>query len=215
IRPTSAIIWIYIGTLELFARDKLKFVLLNVVPIGGLVLSLTTLLDRVIYGSWVIVPLNSVKFNFLSSGGDNYGTHPWHWYFSQGFTVMIFTYLPFPFAGFIMSKQWKLGGLVAWVLGTYSLIGHKEFRFVLPVLPLALMFSGYSLVKLGSYVKLQMVAFFLLFTNIPMAIYMSMVHRRGTEDVMSYLSTEATENKVENILFLTPCHATPYCSIIF
>ncbi|KZV18039.1 GPI mannosyltransferase 3-like [Dorcoceras hygrometricum] len=229
IRPTSAIIWIYIGTLELlFARDKLKFVLLDVVPIGGLVLGLTTLLDRVMYGSWVIVPLNFVKFNFLSSGGDYYGTHPWHWYFSQGFTVMIFTYLPFSFAGFIMSKQWKLGGLVAWVLGTYSLLGHKEFRFVLPVLPLALMFSGYSLAKLrsselsqrklkessSSYVKLQMVVFFLLLTNIPMAIYMSMVHQRGTEDVMNYLSTEATENKVKNILFLTPCHATPYYSAL-
>lgn len=35
IRPTSAITWIYIGFLELFmARDKLKFVLLEVVPIG-------------------------------------------------------------------------------------------------------------------------------------------------------------------------------------
>ncbi|XP_073018353.1 LOW QUALITY PROTEIN: mannosyltransferase APTG1-like [Primulina eburnea] len=233
IRPTSAIIWIYVGTLELLlARDKLKFVLLDVIPIGGLVLGLTTLLDRLMYGSWVIVPLNFVKFNFLSSGGDYYGTHPWHWYFSQGFTVMVFTYLPFSLAGFIMSKQWKLCGLVAWVLGTYSLLGHKEFRFVLPVLPLALMFSGYSLAKLSpselskrklretssSYVKrltkLQMAVFLLLLTNIPMALYMSMVHQRGTEDVMNYLSKEASENKVKNILFLTPCHATPYYSTL-
>lgn len=35
IRPTSAITWIYIGSLELFTtRDKLKFLLLEVVPIG-------------------------------------------------------------------------------------------------------------------------------------------------------------------------------------
>ncbi|KAG8372474.1 hypothetical protein BUALT_Bualt12G0069900 [Buddleja alternifolia] len=233
IRPTSAITWIYVGLLELFlSSDMLKFVALEVVSIGGLVLGLTFLLDHQIYGSWVNVPLNFLKFNFLSSGGDYYGTHPWHWYLTQGFTVMIFTYLPFSLAGVIISKQWKVSGLIAWVLGAYSLLGHKEFRFVLPVLPMALMFSGYSLATLGQCEmpkrkakenssshrnhskKLQLAVFFLLVTNLPMALYMSMVHQRGTEDVMNYLSKEASENKVKNILFLTPCHATPYYSTL-
>ncbi|KAK4431922.1 GPI mannosyltransferase 3 [Sesamum alatum] len=233
IRPTSAITWIYVGFLELLmTRNKLKFVLLEVVPIGGLVLGLTFLLDRQLYGSWVVVPINFLKFNFFSSGGDYYGTHAWHWYITQGFTVMVFTYLPFSVAGVIMSKEWKLPGLILWVLGTYSLLGHKEFRFVLPVLPIALMFSGYSLANLGKCelskrkvkeissshkkrsLKLQLAVVFLLVTNFPMAIYMSMIHQRGTEDVMHYLSNEARENKVKSILFLTPCHATPYYSTL-
>lgn len=81
------------------------------------------------YSSWVLVPLNFLKFNFLSSGGDYYGTHKWHWYFTQGFTVMLFTFIPFSVAGIIVSKQWKLSGLIAWVLGLYSVLGHKEFRY--------------------------------------------------------------------------------------
>ena len=93
-----------------------------------LVLGLSCLLDRLMYGSWVIVPLNFLKFNFLSSGGDYYGTHKWHWYFSQGFTVMLFTFLPFSIAGSIKSKCWKLSGLITWVLIVYSVQGHKEFR---------------------------------------------------------------------------------------
>lgn len=93
-------------------------------------LGLTFLLDRVMYGSWVLVPLNFLKFNFLSSGGDYYGTHPWHWYFTQGFTVMIFTFLPFMVVGIIQSKRWKLSGLILWVIGLYSILGHKEFRYV-------------------------------------------------------------------------------------
>ncbi|KAK4479430.1 hypothetical protein RD792_014944 [Penstemon davidsonii] len=224
IRPTSAITWIYVGILELFlARDKLKFVLLEVVPIGGLVLGITFLLDRQLYGSWVFVPLNFLKFNFLSSGGDYYGTHPWHWYMTQGFTVMLFTHIPFSLAGIIKSKKSKLSGLIAWVLGIYSLLGHKEFRFVLPVLPIALMFSGYSLANLRQhelskkkkrFPKLQMAVLFLLVTNLPMALYMSLVHQRGTEDVMNYLSMEASEDRVKSILFLTPCHATPYYSTL-
>ncbi|GKV22306.1 hypothetical protein SLEP1_g32188 [Rubroshorea leprosula] len=231
IRPTSAITWVYVGLLELYlTQGRLKFILLEVIPIGALVLGFACLLDRLMYGSWVIVPLHFLKFNFLSSGGDYYGTHNWHWYFTQGFPVMVFTFLPFSITGIINSKYWKLSGLIAWVLGLYSVLGHKEFRFVLPVLPVALIFSGYSLATLqecdsskgerkGSSninskwpSKRQMAILFLLATNIPMAFYMSSVHQRGTEDVMNYLSKEAMSEKVESILFLMPCHATPYYS---
>ncbi|KAF5956676.1 hypothetical protein HYC85_003901 [Camellia sinensis] len=233
IRPTSAITWAYVGLLELLvACDRLKFIFLEVVPVGVLVLTLAWSLDRLMYGSWVLVPLNFLKFNFLSSGGDYYGTHKWHWYFTQGFSVMLFTFLPFFIAGIILSKQWKLSGLIAWVLGLYSVLGHKEFRFVLPVLPIALMFSGYSLATIGRSdsphnrrkgspsihtkcpSKKHWVIIFLFATNLPMALYMSLVHQRGTEDVMNYLSKEARNEKVESILFLTPCHATPYYSTL-
>lgn len=223
IRPTSAITWLYVGLLELYlTNEKIICILLEVIPIGTLILGVTLMLDRWMYGTWVIVPLNFVKFNFLSSGGDYYGTHVWHWYLSQGFTVMLFTFLPFSFVGAIMSKQWKLSGLIAWVLGVYSLLGHKEFRFVLPVLPIALMFSGYSLARIGvpkrtrytCLSKKSVLVFLLLITNLPMALYMSLVHQRGTEDVMNHLSVEAARGKVRSILFFTPCHATPYYSTL-
>ncbi|KAI9126033.1 hypothetical protein K1719_003451 [Acacia pycnantha] len=233
VRPTSAITWVYVGLLELLtAHDRLRFLFLEMAPVGALMLGLTCILDRSLYGKWILVPLNFLKFNFLSSGGDYYGTHKWHWYFTQGFTVMIFTYLPLSLAGVIYSKQWKFGGLIAWVLSFYSVLGHKEFRFVLPVLPIALMFSGYSLANMddpgsakskekGSLkkyirfpVKKGVVILFLLATNIPMALYMSLVHQRGPEDVMNHLATEAHDGRVKRILFLTPCHATPYYSML-
>ncbi|KAG7609223.1 GPI mannosyltransferase [Arabidopsis suecica] len=238
IRPTSAVIWLYVGMLELFLTpNKVKFIILEVIPIGSLVLGFTCLLDRLMYGSWVIVPLNFLKFNFLSSGGDYYGTHPWHWYFTQGFLVMLFTFTPFSIAGIIKSKNQKLSALILWVLAIYSILGHKEFRFVLPVLPIALIFSGYAFAQMevsgsssSSSVtkkkqvprqnhtkwspKLRLSFFFLLATNIPMALYMSLFHQRGTEDAMNYLSDEAYKGRVKSILFLMPCHSTPYYSTL-
>ncbi|CAN6725330.1 unnamed protein product [Malus baccata var. baccata] len=208
IRPTSAIIWLYVVLLELFLTcDKLRFIFLEVAPMGVLVLGLTFLLDCLMYGSWVFVPLNFLRFNFLSAGGDYYGTHEWYWYFTQGFTVMIFSFLPFSVAGIMQSKHWKLSGFIAWVLGLHTLT-----------------FSGHSLAALRTSVsangkgkessninskcpaKMQLASFFLLSTNIPMALYMSLVHQRGTEDVTYYLSKE--------VLFLMPCHTTPYYSMV-
>ncbi|KAH1201364.1 GPI mannosyltransferase 3 [Glycine max] len=142
------------------------------------------------------------------------------------------SHLPFCIAGIIYSKQWKFHGLLAWVLGFYSLLGHKEFRFVLPVLPIVLMFSVYSLAMIedpgyAQYKgnksskkhtrfppKMGAAILFLLATNIRMALYMSLVHRRGPEDVMNHLAREALHGKVKSILFLMPCHATPYYSML-
>ncbi|KAK6235957.1 hypothetical protein SCA6_011294 [Theobroma cacao] len=233
IRPTSAITWVYVGLLELYlTRARLRFIFMELIPIGTLVLGFMCLVDCLLYGSWVLAPLNFLKFNFLSSGGDYYGNHKWHWYFTQGFTVMLFSFLPFCLAGIIKSKNWKLSGLIVWVLGLYSILGHKEFRFVLPVLPISLILSGYSLAALEEHgapnserkgpshihkkwpSKRQLAICFLLATNIPMALYMSLVHQRGTEDVMNYLSKEAAREKVKSILFLMPCHATPYYSTL-
>ncbi|PPS10393.1 hypothetical protein GOBAR_AA10254 [Gossypium barbadense] len=185
IRPTSAVTWV------------------------SVVLGITCLLDRLMYDSWVLVPLNFLKFNFLSSGGDYYGTHKWHWYFTQGFTVMVFTFLPFCVAGIIKSKYWKLSGLILWVLGLYSILAALDERD-----------SRNGAKKRSSCIcnkwpsRKQLAIFFLLASNIPMALYMSLIHQRGTEDAMNYLSKEAAKGKVKSIVFLMPCHATPYYSTL-
>ncbi|KAJ1277496.1 hypothetical protein BS78_04G008400 [Paspalum vaginatum] len=226
IRPTSAVTWLYVGVLDLIQmKSKRHFVFLEVIPAGAIVLAVTTFVDWWMYGSRVIVPLNFLKFNLLSSGGDYYGTHVFHWYFTQGFPSMIWTFLPFAICGIVKSQEWRLSGLIAWVLGVYSILGHKEFRFVLPVLPLALMFSGYYLAAMSQFKsknqhakrclsKLQLSVILLIITNVPMALYMSLLHQRGTEDVMHYLSKEAHVGRVKSVLFLMPCHSTPYYSTL-
>ncbi|WOL05414.1 GPI mannosyltransferase 3 isoform X1 [Canna indica] len=232
IRPTSAITWLYVGLLDLFKmHSRLPFLLIEVFPIGILVLAISGLLDLWMYGSFIIVPLNFLRFNFLSSGGDYYGIHKWHWYFTQGFPSMLLTFLPYSLIGIFRSKEWRISGLIAWVLGVYSVLGHKEFRFVLPVLPIALIFSGYSLAVMSKRdcsaaqsrkfkpgdkcpSRVQLAMLFLVITNVPMALYMGLIHQRGTEDVMFYLSKEANNGQVKSILFLMPCHSTPYYSTL-
>ncbi|EMS61805.1 GPI mannosyltransferase 3 [Triticum urartu] len=189
IRPTSAITWLYVGLLDfIYIKSKCRFLFLEVIPIGAIVLAATTFLDWWMYGSRVIVPLNFLKFNLFSSGGDYYGTHIFHWYFTQGFPSMIWTFLPLSVFGVIKSREWRLSGLIAWVLGVYSILGHKEFRFVLPVLPLALMFSGYFLAAMSQFKgknlhgkrhfsRLQLSVILLIITNVPMALYMSLFHQ--------------------------------------
>lgn len=97
------------------------------------------------------------------------------------------------------------------------------YRFVLPVLPIALLFSGYSLAVMDDSVsskfkgkgslkkynkfpaKMRVAILFLLATNVPMALYMSLVHQ-----VCFFLHHKTEEKKTRyNIGYLFPSPPTP------
>lgn len=115
----------------------------------------------------------------------------------------------------------------------FSFIPHKEFRFILPLLPIALHLSAMYLSKWSVNTKkyfqhllLQNTRFLLTFiccsymiwvvtiailvANIVPAWYVGIVHQRGTLDVMEPLRQIAIKDPNDsNFLFLTPCHSTP------
>jgi len=45
--------------------------------------------DWICYGKLVNVYYNFLEFNFVSDLGSFYGTHPWHWYLTQGIVVLL------------------------------------------------------------------------------------------------------------------------------
>jgi phosphatidylinositol glycan class B len=50
---------------------------------------LSSVIDWIFYGKIVNVYYNFLEFNFLNDMGSFYGSHPWHWYFSQGLIVIL------------------------------------------------------------------------------------------------------------------------------
>lgn len=48
-----------------------------------------------------------------------------------------------------------------------------------------------------------------LVVNIPAAVYFGLIHQRGTVVVMKFLYDESFEKNMD-VLFLMPCHSTPY-----
>jgi len=113
--------------------------------VGIITIVVMLTIDYWFYGKWIVTPYNFVLFNVIHDAGTIYGSHPWHWYFTSGFTAMLATFLPFFIVGIVMSKNYYLAFLILWTNVIYSFLTHKEFRFVLPVLPLAMIYSGYCL----------------------------------------------------------------------
>ena len=141
----------------------------------------------------------------------------------------------------------------------FSCLGHKEFRFILPILPLAFVICGQfahdltvdvinttntanqsqtsskhngitvvnagsnlgsrsqtivnKLPKHGWRIDSRVLILILLLTNLPLMLYTSLIHQRGTVDVMKFVHDERRYESSYNhmsVLYLMPCHSTPY-----
>ena len=85
---------------------------------------MTSIIDRIYYGHWVLVPFNFLKFNVISGQGTFYGAHAWHWYVTQGFPVIMGSHLLLFVAGL---KHLKLKLLVPFYLIVWTIL---IYRFV-------------------------------------------------------------------------------------
>lgn len=90
---------------------------------------MSLLIDGWFYGEWTLVALNFVKFNVVGGLGTFFGSHPWHWYFSQGLPTMLFTFTPIFLLGVIAAAYKRdLLRVLLWDTTIHSFIKHKEFR---------------------------------------------------------------------------------------
>ena len=156
-----------------------------------------------------------------------YGTHPWHWYFSQGIPAVIGSFLPLVVYGMYKSSNTNNKSLISMlmaVIASLSFQPHKEFRFLLPFIGPMLIFASkglaimekrdYALNRIGMKSLLNRVLLLLIISNLGAAVLFTRYHKRGQIDVVKYLRKEAYKNKIKSAVFLMPCHSTPLYSYI-
>jgi phosphatidylinositol glycan class B len=226
IRPTAVIIWIPLSIYHLLiTKYKIySLIITRYIPIALIIFALSTLLDSLTHGSLVVTPYEFLKFNIFQDVGSWYGSQPWYWYLSAGFPAVLgIQFVPFIMATLVIIKnkdahvnELALLGTIVFALTVYSLLPHKEFRFLLPLLPIALHVSSKFLSawsRKANKLVLWAVAIILFLGNAGPAYYLGFVHQRGTLDVMENLR-EISFNKPNDthLLFLMPCHSTPYYS---
>ncbi|XP_055363363.1 GPI mannosyltransferase 3 isoform X2 [Betta splendens] len=218
VRPTALIVWFPLLMYHFWQeQNKLRLITHDYIPIGTLALVISTLIDCHFYEKWTMVQFNFLKFNVFHSVADFYGSHPWHWYLSQGFAVVIGPQLPFFLHGCSLANRTHkvLLAPVVWTIVIYSLLPHKEFRFIYPVLPFCMVFCGISLANLKTWRRPA--AILLLAANVAPALYTGLIHQRGALDVMSHLQKLCNVSSIStppqpDTLFLMPCHSTPHYS---
>ncbi|KAJ3354464.1 mannosyltransferase [Entophlyctis luteolus] len=131
-----------------FARFRVS--LMVGIFVGGGLLAIAAVIDRIFYGFWSVVPVNIVLYNVFSGEGqgpDIFGTEPWNFYLINGFLnfniAFIAALLSFPILIISRSSLPQPTALVSlnlmpvylW-LAIFSAQPHKEERFLFVIYPL-------------------------------------------------------------------------------
>lgn len=110
-------------------------------------LLLTALLDSWFHQRPTLPLIPFLNQNVFQSISLFYGANPWHWYLSQGLPIVGMTALPSIILG--GRQLWLQGGvgaslvrLTIWTIAVYSCLGHKEWRFLQPVVALLHTMAG-------------------------------------------------------------------------
>ena len=184
-----------------------------------------------LYGRWILTPVNFLRVNVLEGISLFYGSSPWHWYLSQGIPILFGIYIPLvlfgswkawngPQSGLNAGLKHQVLYLCMWALVIYSSLQHKEWRFLYPILYPMLAFGGDALYTFSlsdsrgwrSSKKLVTLVAALIGVNAIMAWYTTSVHQRGVVDVMDWIREKSREGKVDSVAFIMPCHSTPWYS---
>lgn len=220
-RPTAIIFWLPLCLYHIF---KAKILFFRYLLIGLFYFILSTTIDILCYERFVLTPLEFFKVNILNSISEEYGKYHFLWYFYSGLPVLLgLNYIVLPFSIVTVLKNYKnlnsstvLTFAAVWSVFIFSLLSHKEFRFILPVMPMLIFIihsSSFHHKKISES-KRKIAIFLLIVSNLLPGIYFSVLHQRGPMEVMNYLRGDIHyfDNSQVNILYLTNCHGTPYYS---
>lgn len=232
VRPTSMITWLPICVHHIKKSQYTVWELLvkRYLFIGFSLSIFLVAFDSYFHGSLLIVPLEFFKVNVLENIGSFYGSHPFYWYFTSGFPAVLgIGIIPFYLAVFGAMKSWEesksrqvILTSIIFTIFVYSLLPHKEFRFLLQILPLCLhiitkFLADWSRNK--STYLIWLAASVILVANVIPAGYLGFVHQQGTLKVMDKIADigqnyKTTEGHAPKIFFMMPCHSTPFYSHI-
>lgn len=232
IRPTSIITWLPICYYHIRKSKYSAWELLvkRYVFIFFIIGAVLSAFDSYFHGSFIITPYEFFKVNVLEGISSFYGTHPWYWYLNTGLPAVLgIGMIPFFLAVFTAIQSWNFSRSrqvlltsIIFTISVFSLLPHKEFRFLLQILPLCLFcivqfLSEWSRTK--SSLVIWLTAVVILVSNIVPAGYLGYVHQQGTIKVMDRLAEIANDYKTSDghsakIFFMMPCHSTPYYSHI-
>ena len=152
-RNTSIMGWIPLLAIKVLMEGSLLPFLISAVTVAIPIMGLSVVIDSSYYGGteWTLTSINFLQVNILENLSKYFGTDPWYQYLLI-FGLVIYTaiYPAVLYANTFghIKSAWAKGqtpymtyyNLFYFIV--FSLIPHKEMRFLLPCLPFSLLMAG-------------------------------------------------------------------------
>ncbi|GAM21373.1 hypothetical protein SAMD00019534_045480 [Acytostelium subglobosum LB1] len=145
----------------------LRFVLIGAIT-AALAIGVSVLVDSYFWRRTLYPEMEVFLFNTVENRSHEWGTMPWHWYFSSALPRALLLWFP---VGLIAPVIVERRRLTPFILPTllfiilYSFLPHKELRFIIYVLPILSMSASVLIAKVfrqlgkGTMYKLMALGF--------------------------------------------------------
>lgn len=215
-RPTAIIVWLPLILFDMFAHKRYMLINLTRYIIVGLTsIIFSILIDSYFHGSFVVTQWNFVYYNIFQKVNEHYSIEHWSWYLFSGlptvlgpiFIILVYVFIKELRRVRLVDTSSKLMITVIWTLFVFSVIPHKEQRFLLPLFPMIFFITSNQICETGK--KFKKSGYFIAIINTFILIYLGRYHQIGSTNIMKYLATVPQNS---SLLFLLPCHSTPLYS---
>lgn len=103
-----------------------------------IIFCLGLLIDKWFYGNWVFTSFNYLNLNIFQNKVSDFGTQAWWYYLSEAFIKAIPPFGILYISAFVIVLFFSKRNILTWTLFPFTLIhfliGHKELRFLFPLL---------------------------------------------------------------------------------
>ena len=163
------------------------------------VLIIGTVLDRVMYGEWVISPYNYFHENIMKDKISTYGVYPWYHFVVDLINKTYIIYGVPILVGIILLLYKKprnpLNFVVLPFIVFHSFIGHKEMRFMFPLLFFVPFYISYVISFIGERKFLMnIIQYVFLVTNTLLLLLVMFYSFDSNVKVMKYVYENMDEN---------------------
>ena len=201
--------------------------LFNICALYGLFgISVAFLVDHWFFGFPTLPFLGNFYFNVILDRGTLYGSHPWFWYMLTGVPAVAGILLPILLVDWVYMGRWSKGRRNLWIIvvvyiAAMSMNSHKEFRFILPLLPIFCVLTGEKLQRhLGGHANgtFRIVGLVtLVLANLIAVLYLGLFHQSGpinvNRDILRLSEQTIAPISTVSIHYWTGgCHSTPLLS---
>lgn len=177
----------------------------------ALFIAIQVLADSLYYGRLTCTAWTFLQVNLLQGLAQNYGTHPWHWYLGVGALAPLFSYYPMVLVGSWTAQKSEAGrwvlALVCSCVAVLSLSPHKEYRFLLPVMPMLVLLAAFGLEQFSPH-RARIVLVGCVLLQVPVALYTAQIHQSASLATVDFLRDAGAES----VDFWLDCHLTPFYS---
>lgn len=210
-RPTNVFVWSVLGAHKLLsAPSKIRFIKLfrQVAMSLFFAFAITVVTDFYFYGQIIFPFINFIQFNFSKNLSRFYGSAPANFHIFQSVPLLNGITLPYYLISLVSIT--KSHSMIKWLhvllilnLLLFSLIDHKEFRFLYPVQQI------YLLLSIIQYFKTPLlpsgVGQLICYGSCAVGWILAYFNESGVIELSNYLNN----NDIKSVSVLMPCHSLP------